>query len=243
MKSSTLLKRVIHSMEKIAPLSLAETSWDNVGVLIEAPYPRENASKVFLTIDLTQEVLEEAISDQFVAVIVAYHPAIFRPLKRLRMSDVKERIALKCAASGISVYSPHTALDSCVGGINDWLAKSLGAGRTVPIKPVSTVIVGQEGSGIGRLHTLDEPASLDDIIGRVKAFLNLQRVRVAKCESHKDGSARISTIAICAGSGASVLSDVPADLFLTGEMSHHEILATISGPTSAILCEHTNTGM
>ena len=34
----------------------------------------------------------------------------------------------------------------------------------------------------------------------------------------------VSTIAVCAGSGSSVLAGVPADLFVTGEMSHHEVL-------------------
>jgi putative NIF3 family GTP cyclohydrolase 1 type 2 len=29
-----LLARVVGAMERIAPLSLAETSWDNVGVLV-----------------------------------------------------------------------------------------------------------------------------------------------------------------------------------------------------------------
>ena len=52
--------RVIRAMEKISPISLAEHSWDNVGKLIEPPYPRQLTSRVFLTIDLTPSVLEEA---------------------------------------------------------------------------------------------------------------------------------------------------------------------------------------
>jgi putative NIF3 family GTP cyclohydrolase 1 type 2 len=79
-------------MEKIAPLHLGE-SWDNVGVLLEAPSPRI-ATKVFLTIDLTNEVLEEALSDSAVGVIVAYHPPLFRSFKRLVLSDEKSKIAL-----------------------------------------------------------------------------------------------------------------------------------------------------
>ncbi len=31
-----------------------------------------------------------------------------------------------------------------------------------------------------------------------------------------------------------------ADLFITGELSHHEILAAISNNTAVILTEHTN---
>ena len=32
-----------------------------------------------------------------------------------------------------------------------------------------------------------------------------------------------------------------ADVFLTGEMSHHEVLDATSRGTSVILCEHSNT--
>lgn len=32
-----------------------------------------------------------------------------------------------------------------------------------------------------------------------------------------------------------------ADVFLTGEMSHHEVLDATSQGTSVILCEHSNT--
>lgn len=57
-------------------------------------------------------------------------------------------------------------------------------------------------------------------------------VRVA--EATKDHV--IQTVAICAGSGSSVLNPVKADLFLTGEMGHHDVLAAVAQGTSVILC-------
>ena len=41
--------------------------------------------------------------------------------------------------------------------------------------------------------------------------------------------------------GATVLRGVSADVYLTGEMSHHEVLDATSRGTSVILCEHSNT--
>jgi putative NIF3 family GTP cyclohydrolase 1 type 2 len=91
------------------------------------------------------KVLEEAIGDN-VGVIVAYHPPLFRPVKRLTLADTKQEIILKCIASGISVFSPHTSLDSCVDGsalsrhriliraVNDWLGSCF-KGEIKPIKP------------------------------------------------------------------------------------------------------------
>lgn len=52
---------------------------------------------------------------------------------------------------------------------------------------------------------------------------------------------KINTIALCAGSGSSIFKGVEADLYLTGEMSHHEVLATVAKGSSVILCNHTNT--
>ena len=51
----------------------------------------------------------------------------------------------------------------------------------------------------------------------------------------------ISTIGVCAGSGGSVLKNCKADIWITGEMSHHEVLDAVHAETSVILCEHSNT--
>ncbi|PKK62253.1 hypothetical protein RhiirC2_668260 [Rhizophagus irregularis] len=229
--------RVIRAMEKISPISLAEHSWDNVGKLIEPPYPRHFPSRVLLTIDLTPLVLEEALADKQIGVIIAYHPPIFRPIKRLNLDNAKQAIVLKCVAQGIGVFSPHTASDSCVGGVNDWLAKGLGAGTIKPIAPAQNPPEGHEEAGTGRMFTLDQPAPLSTIIERVKQHLKL---RYATTNKHSSGEL-ISTIGICAGSGSSVLLPATADLYFTGEMSHHDILAALDKNTSVILCEHSNT--
>ena len=56
-----------------------------------------------------------------------------------------------------------------------------------------------------------------------------------------DMSGSIQTVAMCAGSGSSVLSGVRADVWLTGELSHHEILAANAAGTTVILTDHSNT--
>jgi putative NIF3 family GTP cyclohydrolase 1 type 2 len=37
------------------------------------------------------------------------------------------------------------------------------------------------------------------------------------------------------------LNNVKADVYLTGEMSHHEVLAAVEAHINVILCEHSNT--
>lgn len=47
----------------------------------------------------------------------------------------------------------------------------------------------------------------------------------------------IRTVAICAGAGASSFAGKTADLYFTGEMAHHEVLAAVARGTNVILCK------
>ena len=38
-----------------------------------------------------------------------------------------------------------------------------------------------------------------------------------------------------------MLRGVTADLYLTGEMSHHDVLAATAQGTAVVLCDHSNT--
>jgi dinuclear metal center YbgI/SA1388 family protein len=107
------------AMERVAPSRLAE-EWDNVGLLIGGS-ERGLDGPVLLTIDMTEAVVAEAVSMKCAA-IIAYHPPIFRPIKRLTSATGGERKILSVIEAGIAVYSPHTALDAAPGGMTDWLA-------------------------------------------------------------------------------------------------------------------------
>ncbi len=113
-------------LESIAPTRYAE-SWDNVGLLLGDP--SQIISHVMLAIDYTAEVAAEAEQSGCEAVI-AYHPPIFQPLKRIAAGTVIHDAMRR----GVAVYSPHTALDVADGGTNDVLAEVLGLAERVPLK-------------------------------------------------------------------------------------------------------------
>ncbi len=225
MKLSTITKR----LDKIAPLKFAE-EWDNVGLLIE-PIEANDINRIMLTIDLTESVVDEAIAEN-IDLIISYHPPIFNSIKRLGPKKPGDRVLLKLIQHNIAVYSPHTALDSAPGGTNDWLAGVVGAGEVNIIEqnPVDP------NYGQGRVLTLQNELGVSEIISAIKTKLNLETVRFAG-----DQNAKIKTVAICAGAGSSVISNVNADLYLTGEMGHHYTLAATQNGRCVILCEHTNT--
>lgn len=110
-------------MRYLYPESLADKSWDNTGLLLEAPIPSQSprkANSVLLTIDLTKAVADEAIDDDH-SVVVAYHPIIFRGLKAITLDNSQQQTLLRLASHGISVYCPHTAVDHVPDGMADWL--------------------------------------------------------------------------------------------------------------------------
>ena len=115
------LKAFVKRLEEYASLETA-CDWDNVGLLVE-PSETLLVQRILVTNDLSEIVLNEAINKN-VNMIVAYHPAIFKPLKRLTQSDWKQRIIVKCIEKRIAVYSPHTSWDSIDGGINDWIIET-----------------------------------------------------------------------------------------------------------------------
>ncbi|KAL4868589.1 hypothetical protein BDV12DRAFT_169363 [Aspergillus spectabilis] len=131
--SSPFTRAVVNSMKKLYPESLADKSWDNTGLLLEAPFnhTRRQRNSVLLTIDLTKAVADEAIARRN-SVVIAYHPIIFRGLKSLTFNDTQQQSLLRLAAEGISVYCPHTAVDATPGGMGDWLCDLVAGAFIVP---------------------------------------------------------------------------------------------------------------
>lgn len=347
-RMSRTLSEVVALLEQLAPLHLAE-EWDNVGLLavptLATTRPIERA---FLCIDLSESVLNEAL-ERGADFLIAYHPPIFRGLKRLRATSSEERVLLRAVEAGLAIYSPHTALDAAALGVNDWLAQAFGPGHSAPLVPqparaaqatfklvvfvprshvaelrsalsrelgagaignysecsyelegqgsffgneAASPQVGQRGTlefvaetrlemridgaalkrlarviaahhpyeepawdvyplvtpvaqsasvGAGRLLELEAPLSIADAVARLKAHLGVGTLRVATSGTHAAGMP-IRRIALCAGAGGSLFEKVhDADLFVTGELRHHDVLAKVRAGSSVILSEHTHT--
>ena len=133
------LRSIVAKLEEIAPTSAAQ-EWDNVGLLVE-PSRKQLIERIFVTNDLTEEVLDEVetVSGKEVGLIISYHPPIFAPFKRLTQASAKERIILRCVSSGRAIYSPHTSLDKM---INKWLLSGLGEGEITSFSSSSETLVG-----------------------------------------------------------------------------------------------------
>lgn len=346
-----LVNDLVAALERIAPPELAEP-WDRVGLLVgsgSAPL----AGPVLLTIDLTERVLDEAIALRAGAVI-AYHPVIWEPLRRVTDATPRQRIVLRALRAGLAICSPHTALDAVSGGVTDWLCEGLSGSTTVgkvagdcralrphgqqdaaqQVKiatfcpetdvdrvrsalasagagiignyqacsfvargagtffggPGSSPRVGEAGrfqevaetrlemvcsraalplalellrrfhpyeepaidvyalepkprrhTGAGRRLVLDRPTSLRELADRLKKWLARPRMRFAPVG---DENQLVTKLGVVPGAGSSLAADAAGEgceVFVTGEMKHHEIIESLHAGMSIILGGHTNT--
>jgi dinuclear metal center YbgI/SA1388 family protein len=118
-------------LNTFAPLSLA-AEWDNVGLLLgDSASP---VTRVMTCLTITPEVVVEAIEHD-VQLIVSHHPVLFKAVKKLTTHSAEGLLLLPLLKHNIAVYSPHTAFDNCIGGINDGLAARLGLTHIRPLRP------------------------------------------------------------------------------------------------------------
>jgi len=127
------ISEIIHVIEDFAPLPLQE-SYDNAGLITGSP--SEEATGGLFTLDVTEAVVDEAISLGY-NLIIAHHPLIFKPLKRLTGKDEMERSVIKAIRNNIAVYAAHTNLDNVAGGVNSMICARLGLKKARILQPVS----------------------------------------------------------------------------------------------------------
>lgn len=113
---------VIQLFETFSPKYLAEEG-DPIGLQVGTL--SKKISKVHIALDVTEEVVDEAIANG-ADMILAHHPFIFRPLKKIDYSHPHGRVIEKLIKHDITLYAAHTNLDVTEGGVNDMLAEALG---------------------------------------------------------------------------------------------------------------------
>lgn len=124
-------REIIRLFEQFSPKKYAMEG-DKIGLQIGRL--NNQVERVLVTLDVTEEVVDEAIAKN-VGLIIAHHPLIFRPLQKIDTETAAGRIVEKLIKNDIAVYAAHTNLDVATGGVNDLLAESLGLTNTEVLVP------------------------------------------------------------------------------------------------------------
>lgn len=130
------INELVHYLNTIFPPQFQE-SFDNSGLLIG----RENneISKALLTLDVTAEVINEAI-EQKADIIIAHHPIIFKPLKNVGTQKEIDYIIRQAIKNDIAIFAAHTNLDSAKGGTNDKLCELLDLQNCKVLSPMESYL-------------------------------------------------------------------------------------------------------
>lgn len=223
---------VLAALEMIAPAALAE-DWDNVGLLLGDR--RRPVTAVLTCLTLTPDVAREAV-DQRCGLVIAHHPILFRATKQLTADTAEGAMLLQLIEAGVAVCSPHTGYDSSAEGINQQLAERLGLTEVNPLRPIAPADGNAGVVGGGRYGRWNGGASLETLLQRVKAALQIDVLPFVG-----DPGQPVERIAVACGSAAEFLPDAlrcGCQALVTGEARFHACLEARTAGIALLLAGH-----
>jgi dinuclear metal center YbgI/SA1388 family protein len=131
-----LISDIIKELENFAPPSYQE-NYDNAGLIIGNS--NDQCTGALLTLDVTEDVVNEAIENNC-NLIIAHHPLIFSPLKKITGKNYVERCIIKCIKNNISVYAAHTNADNVINGVNKKISDKLNLINTKILLPKNKIL-------------------------------------------------------------------------------------------------------
>ncbi len=118
----TKIKEIVSFLEAWAP-NIYQEDYDNAGLIVGDS--NTEVAKILITLDVTEAVVNEAIS-KGANLIIAHHPIIFKGLKKLNGKNYVEKTVLLAIKNDIALFASHTNLDHIVGGVNWKIAEKIG---------------------------------------------------------------------------------------------------------------------
>ena len=200
---------VISAIEAFAPLAIQE-SWDNSGLLIGSP--SDEVRGVMVGFDCTPGLVERALAAGC-DMVVTHHPLIFGGLKSISREDPVGDAVIRAVRGGVAVYAAHTTADKVIAGVSGAMARRLG------LQDVQILEEEPGGNGLGTVGDFPEPLEADAALALVKERFGLRILRASKPVAGK-----ISRVAMCGGSGASLIGAARragAQLYISADISYH----------------------
>lgn len=194
------IEEIYQKLNEISPFELQE-KWDNSGLLI-GDMNRE-FEHIALALDLDKESLEEAKEN---TLFIVHHPLIFSGLKQLDFSVYPANLLEIMVKKNLSLIAMHTNFDKT--HLNAYVfEKILGFKKEFQDEFICRT-------------TGDW--SKNELISLLKEKLGVERLRVVSPKN------KIKSIALTTGAGASLMDEVDADCFLTGDIKYHDATKAMS---------------
>ncbi len=194
------LQEIYIHLDKISPFELQE-KWDNSGLIV-GDLNRE-ISQIVLSLDVDADMIEKAEEG---TLFVVHHPLIFDKLTQLNFAKYPSNLLEKMILKNQSCIALHTNFDQT--HLNKYVFENI---LGFPMASQNDFLCTAEGEW-----------EYKALLKHIKEKLNLPTLKVVGKKE------KITSIALCTGSGASLIDEVEADCFLTGDIKYHDAMKAIS---------------
>lgn len=226
------IEELLDYLKKEMPLRYA-CSWDNSG--LQVGHGGKMVKKVMIALDATEQIVYDACTTN-VDFILTHHPLLFGGIKHVTADESIGRKLYMLIGNDIAVYSAHTNYDNMPGGMGETAGALLQLTCTSPLEVMSEGLEDPWGTGV--VGNLIEPMTLGDFCEYVKKSFNLSHMNLFAAG---DMDRMVQRIAVCPGSGKSLIDEVrksQADVYLTGDIGHHDGLDLVEMGVSCIDAGH-----
>jgi dinuclear metal center YbgI/SA1388 family protein len=190
------LKEIYDYLDTVSPFALQE-KWDNSGLIVGA-MDRE-VSQIVVSLEVDAQMIDEAEEG---TLFVVHHPLIFGTIAALDFATYPANLIERLVRKNQALIAMHTNFDQT--HLNRYVFEKV-LGFTLDGE--SPFVCRTEGEW--HYHTL---------LMHLKERFDLPFVRVVHPKE------TIRSIAMTTGSGASLMDEVDADCFLTGDIKYHDAI-------------------
>ncbi|BCD68610.1 Nif3-like dinuclear metal center hexameric protein [Nitratiruptor sp. YY09-18] len=189
------LKKIYQILDTISPFMLQE-KWDNSG--LQLGDLEAEIKNIYLCIDIDAELIDSLPPH---SLIITHHPLIFGKLTSLEYNHYPAKLLVKMIKKDIAHIAMHTNFDKT--HLNNYVARN---------------VLGVDVECEEFICYFEKEMYFDEALEWVSKAFGLACPRYVKAKD------TIKRIALTTGSGGSLIDEVEADLFLTGDLKYHEAM-------------------
>lgn len=204
------LQKIYEYLDELSPFSLQE-KWDNSGLLVGSF--DDEIKQVYISLDLDEELLHDVQEN---SLIITHHPLIFSPLKKVNFDSYSTKLLRILIQKNIALISMHTNID--ITHLNKYVAQEI----------LGLDVIDKE----GYICYANVNDSFSSFANQISSKLGLKYLKYVKCNEN------IKKVALITGAGMSMINEVKADCFLTGDIKYHDAMEAKARGISLIDIRH-----
>ncbi len=204
------IKQIYDYLDTISPFDTQE-KWDNSGLIVGSF--EQEFTNIIISLDLDEKLLDEVAPN---SLIVTHHPLIFSPLSKINFDSYSTKLLKILIKKDIALISMHTNIDK--SHLNYFVATQILGFKNVVCEDF--------------VCSADVNMSFEMFEQYIKDKLNLSILKTTQTKDY------IKKVSLTTGSGMSLINEIDADCFLTGDIKYHDAMEAKSRDISLIDIGH-----